>query len=430
VDPLESLPMAFRFLHLADLHLQTVFGGRPETRQRLRDATLEAWDAALAFALDENLNAILIAGDAFDDKDLDRRIEMRFRRGIEQSAKAGIHVLYCCGNHDPGGKNFRASQLDLEGEDEWQTRVHFFNRSKPRVVTITDREGEPVGKVVGVGHPKLAVSEDLVAKMGPETTDLPVVGLVHTQVTGAQSSDEHEVYAPSTKDSFKQGQYDYWALGHVHRRQQVFDDLPVWYAGNLQGRNPKRTECGPKGGLLVELEAKVPPDPTFVAFAPVTWEELEVDDLADLGTTPSLISHLSQIVESRFDEAPSDICVRLWLSGACPLSHALMKPEDLTNLADELTETTNALEVQLKTRGLHAPRDLDVLRATPSVVAETLKLIEDLRSGTRNISDLKIGPLAMADAGKLDGDEQRDYLMSLLDDMEETYLTRALEVDA
>ena len=97
--------------------------------------------------------------------------------------------------------------------------------------------------------------------------------------------------------------------------------------------------------------------------------------------------------------------------------------------AQELTETTSAIEVQLRPDGLHKPRDLDEIRATPSVVAQTLQLIEEFRSGTRDVSDLPIEHLAMEESG-IDADSRRDYLMDLLEGLEETYLNRALKVDA
>ena len=44
--------MGFRFLHLADLHLETRFGGSTATRERLRRATHEAFERAVcAFAI-------------------------------------------------------------------------------------------------------------------------------------------------------------------------------------------------------------------------------------------------------------------------------------------------------------------------------------------------------------------------------------------
>ena len=67
--------MTFRFLHLADLHLETVYGGRASTRERLREASLQAFERAVDFALARRLDALLIAGDAFDDPLLSRRTE-------------------------------------------------------------------------------------------------------------------------------------------------------------------------------------------------------------------------------------------------------------------------------------------------------------------------------------------------------------------
>ena len=51
--------MGFRFLHLADLHLETRFGGRPDTRERLRQATHEAFTRAVDHAIEHRLDALL-----------------------------------------------------------------------------------------------------------------------------------------------------------------------------------------------------------------------------------------------------------------------------------------------------------------------------------------------------------------------------------
>jgi len=42
------------------------------------------------------------------------------------------------------------------------------------------------------------------------------VGLLHTSATGREG---HEPYAPCTLDDLRVKQYDYWALGHVHKRK-------------------------------------------------------------------------------------------------------------------------------------------------------------------------------------------------------------------
>ena len=48
--------------------------------------------------------------------------------------------------------------------------------------------------------------------------------------------------------------YDYWALGHIHLRQQLHEEPPIVYPGNIQGRH--RNEQGLKGFYEVELSKR------------------------------------------------------------------------------------------------------------------------------------------------------------------------------
>jgi DNA repair exonuclease SbcCD nuclease subunit len=141
--------MGFRFLHLADLHLETNFGGRPHTRERLRRATLEAFDRAVGYALDQRLHAVLAAGDLYDDAILSPRTELELVRQVRRLAEAGTWFLCACGNHDPGGPHYRAAGLGLEpGSDpcsdgDWRDRVRLFRAAAPEAVTVTDGPRRP-----------------------------------------------------------------------------------------------------------------------------------------------------------------------------------------------------------------------------------------------------------------------------------------------
>jgi DNA repair exonuclease SbcCD nuclease subunit len=56
-----------RFLHIADVHLDTPFAGRSDdVRRRLREASREALRRALSCAIAERVHAVLMAGDLFD----------------------------------------------------------------------------------------------------------------------------------------------------------------------------------------------------------------------------------------------------------------------------------------------------------------------------------------------------------------------------
>jgi len=414
----------FRFLHLADLHLETRFGGRPAAKERLREATLEAFDRAVEYAIAEKLHAVLAAGDLFDDPLLSLRTELEFLRQVRRLSEAGIWFLSACGNHDPGGSAKRSAGLGLHeeiGGEAWLARVHMFRRAKPEPVVITDAAGNEVGVVVGAGHVSDREDKNLASQFTRLETALPVVGLLHTQVESARAADAHERYAPSTPADYERLGYAYWALGHVHLRQQAVPGQPIWYAGNLQGRNPRET--GPKGGLVVEAQAGVDATPSFVPFAPVVWERLENADLVDLATREALARTFAAQIHEVQGTAGADVAVRIELRGETPLARVLKDPEECAQLEEELIERTGAIDVQLRDRGVHAPRDLATLRETPSVLAKALELVELAREGDSALD--AIAPFQLAGLEDEEADRSA-YLLRLLEGIEDDLFSHCL----
>ncbi|MGD8873441.1 MAG: DNA repair exonuclease, partial [Gemmatimonadota bacterium] len=92
-----------RFLHVADVHLDTSFAGRSESvRRRLREASREAFRRAVDLAIREEVHAFLIAGDLFDGERLSFTTERFLLDQASRLADHGITVVYATGNHDPG----------------------------------------------------------------------------------------------------------------------------------------------------------------------------------------------------------------------------------------------------------------------------------------------------------------------------------------
>jgi DNA repair exonuclease SbcCD nuclease subunit len=69
-------------------------------------------------------------------------------------------------------------------------------------------------------------------------------------------------------------QFDYWALGHIHKRVVLSTDPPIIYPGNIQGRNKKET--GVKGCYHVTL-SDTKNDLKFIETSDVVWEEAVID---------------------------------------------------------------------------------------------------------------------------------------------------------
>lgn len=419
--------MGLRFLHLADLHLDTAFGGHQEAaRQRLREGTRQAFEAAVDFALQQGLDALLVAGDGFDEARLSFGTELWLGAQVERLARGGVSLVWIAGNHDPGQASGKLARMGLGRKDAgssaaWCERVHVIGAGKPVCIDIKGPGGELRGRIVAAGHATSNVTENLAAHFQPQTVDVPVVGLLHTQVHAARSSTEHAAYAPSSEADLAAPGYDYWALGHVHLRQRPFPAIPAWYAGNLCGRNPKET--GPKGGLLVELEPGVPAAPEFISLAPVRWEQLEVRGLAACDNIAALLDQLLQAIHRAQDCAPqTELLVRLIPTGPCPMAACLASREERNALEEELRLQSGLLEVQLRPSRWHVARDLSELRSSPSALGSALDLIDHLAEDQGLLAELAPAHAA----AQQDSPEHAQWCAQLLEGLGEELLQRVL----
>ena len=95
----------YRFVHAADLHLDSPFKGlkrvAPEIGEILRKSTFEAFDAIIDLCMNEEVDALLVAGDVFDSADRSLAAQLRFVDGLRKLETAGIQSFVCHGNHDP-----------------------------------------------------------------------------------------------------------------------------------------------------------------------------------------------------------------------------------------------------------------------------------------------------------------------------------------
>ncbi len=389
-----------RLLHLADLHLDTLFAARsPELRDRLREAGREALHRAVSLAIEREVDGVLMSGDLFDGSRLSYRTERFLLRELERLGEADIPFLYCTGNHDPG------QGIAGSGRIEWPDHVELFDRPEPRTVVVR-RAGKIVGTVTAAGHAVAHEADDLSARFpspaswrdsgsgesgapgaggpgGQVGARLPAVAMLHTQVTGAGGAADHDRYAPSELPSLRRAGYDYWALGHIHLREAL-ERLPgIHYPGNPQGRSPRET--GAKGALLVELPgAGVAPSVEFVELAPIRWERLEVDGLREASTFDDFIG----LVRDRWLELRTgdpglpgtQWIVRLVPVGASPLAAELDHPESRRELGDEIARTLDLLDVELRVEGIRSTVDPDEYRDRRDPAGLALRMISELDS--------------------------------------------------
>lgn len=409
-----------RFIHIADVHLDTAFAGRSEDiRRRLRRASREALERALETALSEKVDAVLIAGDLFDGERLSFETERFVLEQFGHLSDAGVRVVYATGNHDPGRRRMRAGKL------EWPSTVTLIPDGRPRSVPIVGEGGYPVGIVTGAGHASSRETADLARELRPTDADLPQVAILHTQVLTARGLDVHQPYAPSDVEHLRSSGFDYWALGHVHLRQEVSAEPPIHYPGNLQGRNPRET--GPKGGLLVDLRDPANPDIEFREFAGVRWEKLRVSDLGGAET----LEHLIRAVAGTWDEArrtdPGEVdtewMVAVDLEGPSPLWRELRQPEELAQVARELALQLGAMEVEVRVARIHPRANVADHSDRQDVLGATIRLA---RSVALSHETLDIPADALAGFKPERGLSLEEYVRDLVEGAPEEILAQML----
>lgn len=259
--------MGFRFVHAADLHLDTPFEGLQRTHaalgRRLVEASLDALDALVAMAIREQAEFMLLAGDLYDGAVRGLRAQLRLHSATVRLAGEGIRTFIVHGNHDPIDEGWGAISA-------WPPEVTIFPSNRVETVDLTARDGTRVS-VTGTSYARRHETTNLSLGYPPDTTGFRIA-MLHANVGSA----EHARYSPCSIDDLRGAGYDYWALGHIHRRDTLLDRPRIAYPGNLQGRSFKPSEQGPKGALLVTVTDGRVAD-RFIELAPIRFEEREVE---------------------------------------------------------------------------------------------------------------------------------------------------------
>lgn len=412
-----------KLLHLADVHLDTAFEGRSGAlRDHLREALRTAFRRAVKCALDEHVDAVLIAGDLFDDERLSFATEKFLVEQVSRLDRAGIDCVYATGNHDPSGEGFRASSI------AWPERFHYVGSREPTLIVLSDAQENEKARVIAAGHEFPQERENLAATFPPAEGAVPHIGVLHTQITSAAGVDRHERYAPCSVDDLRTPGYDYWALGHVHVRQEVDETANAWYAGNLQGRNPRET--GPKGGLLVTLDEHGPAEVETRTFAPIRWEHLHLDQLADVKNVQALERQVQSAYRklAENDHVTHDWLLRVTLAGMCPIADQLRDAGQIADLEDVLADGLAVRDVEVRPEHLTPPVDPEEHRDDVHLLSEVLALIDRAHDDPSILDEIAPDPLA----GKPDGihgdvGARRAYLQELMTGLDREAVMRLLE---
>jgi DNA repair protein SbcD/Mre11 len=367
--------VGLRFVHTGDLHLDSPFLGLgqavPERiASALRDATLRSWERIVRLAVEEHVDAVLVAGDVFEGANRTLRAQVAFRDGLEQLARERIPSFVVTGNHDPlSGWEPAVTWPDLA----WRFGASGVS-SRPIV-----RDGVELARVHGISYGVRDVSRNLAATFRRDGDEPFAIGLLHANVGGLEG---HANYAPCSISDLAASGMDYWALGHIHKHGVLrAADPTIVYCGNPQGRDPGESE--PRGCYLVEVDERGRVVPGFRPMDVVRWQRLSLP-IEGFATEEGLVQAVGDAIESASTAAGRSIVALVTLTGRGPLHASLRRPAVL--------------------------RDVQLLVRERFGIGEPFAWLETIRDETRPTIDLA----ARRAAGDLLGETLREFERSRL----------------
>lgn len=225
--------MKLKIIHCADLHLESPMRRLPPDKAKERRAELlDTFRRMVAYAAENDVSAIIIAGDLFDTKKVSAAARSLVRDAIE--SHPDISFYYLRGNHD--------AESFLAGLEVVPPNLRLFSDD-----WTSYEEGGVVisgAEMIG-GHSRLCSS----LRLDPDKINIVVL---HGQLIEAAPSSAEDIDLRSLRNM----NIDYLALGHIHAyRDGRLDGRGRWcYPGCLEGRG--FDECGEHGFVLLNVDTE------------------------------------------------------------------------------------------------------------------------------------------------------------------------------
>lgn len=358
-----------KFIHLADAHLDSPFRGLSFLPSEIFNAIYQAADQSFArivdLALVENVDLFLIAGDTFDSNRPSPKSQVFFAKQIKRLTDAKIQVVMIFGNHD------HMKQEDLLVESSPYFKLLGLNE-KVESVNFKTKNGFEY-QVNGFSYLNNHIREDKLPEF-PRKSNKFTFGLMHAQVENSQSN--MNVYAPFSVKEMKELAYDYFALGHIHARQNLSEAPMIVYPGNIQGRH--KNESGAKGCYLGTIdeesfETKV----SFKETDSIVWKRVNLSLDGQIGKTDLQAAIINQLTSRKMT------FFTLKITGANYLTdeevELLQDPDYWRNISGYLKNNSQLVDIDFEVGKGHLELNSEELKALNQAVEEVFASEEGLQ---------------------------------------------------
>ncbi len=251
-----------KLLHFADAHIDMANYGKhdPETGLPLRVLDfLRALDTIINAAIDEKVDMVIFAGDAYKDRSPAPTFQREWGKRIIRLSQAKIPTLLLVGNHDLSpavGRAHAIQEFDtlqvpyvrvlqkpdfLKPEQLWDLPVQVIAMpwvSRSGLMASIEVSGSDTQELFSKIETR--ISELVEAWVSEADPSLPLILTAHASVEGALFGAERMVMLGADlvlpTSLVKDRRLDYVALGHIHKPQNLNEGYhpPVIYPGSIE----------------------------------------------------------------------------------------------------------------------------------------------------------------------------------------------------
>lgn len=268
-----------KFVHLADLHLDAKFDslssidGLPQKRRLEQRKALKD---VVEYIKENDIKLFLISGDLYEQNYIRKSSIEYVNKLFEEIPDTQIFIAP--GNHDPYIKNSFYSTY------AWSKNVHIFNENIEKI----DFED---AHIYGFGFTDFYCKQSEIEEIQVEEPDDINILITHGSLDGG--SDDLREYNPLRQSKLKQLDFDYIALGHIHKPYYNEEkNQKIFYPGSTISLG--FDELGEHGVLVGDIE-KDELKVKFMTIDPRQYEEKEID-ITEMTSNEEVLEKLQNLV--------------------------------------------------------------------------------------------------------------------------------------
>ena len=266
-----------KFVHIADMHFDSPFVNlsdkdglgdlrRLEQRKVLRKV--------IEYIKENNIKYLFISGDLYEHKYIKKSTIEYINNLFKEIPETRIFISP--GNHDPYVKNSYYNKFN------WNENVKIF-KSKIEKIELED------ANIYGFGFDEFYCKKSGIEDIKLDNKNKLNILVIHGSLDGGNIEDNE--YNPLSKKVLKEKEFDYVALGHIHKldyNQEINQNIV--YPGSTISLG--FDELGPHGMIVGELE-KNKLQLQFIPLDDVEFK-LQETDVTDINSKEELIEKINE----------------------------------------------------------------------------------------------------------------------------------------